>query len=75
MTIAKNVFAILGNLDSAYDSFTKMEEIIKTQKDLMGKIVAIDDDDYADRILGYTDRVIEILMDMQDLKVPQPKGE
>lgn len=75
MTITQTELAILGNLDSAYESFLKMEEIIKAQKNLMGQIVASSDEDYADEILGYTDRVIEILMDLQELKIPQPKGE
>lgn len=75
MTITQTEIAILGNLDIAYESFLKMEEIIKAQKNLMGQIVASSDEDYADEILGYKDRVIEILMDLQELKIPQPKGE
>ena len=75
MTIAQTELAILGNLDSAYESFLKMEEIIEAQKNLIGQIVASSDEDYADKILGYTDRVIEILMDLQELKIPKPKGE
>ena len=63
------------NLDRAYQQFGKMMAVIEDQRWAIGNIVAKDDEEYADRIQGYCDRVEEILMDLNELKIPQPKGE
>jgi hypothetical protein len=70
-----NTRNIEGYLDRADRQFGKMMAVIEDQRWSIGDIVAKDDEEFADRVRGYCDRVEEILMDLEELNIEKLKGE
>lgn len=48
---------------------------LRIERETLSEINNFGDDDYADRVLGYRDRIAEILMDVSELSASKLKGE